>query len=149
MVAKVVRLVKRRDFSLPETALILGVSESYLKKLDSNWGEVHLALMRRNLRGEPVYSVTDIEVMQKVGIGRRKRPLNRLHTVMGQMGVRSFGTIGPPPEEMAREQELLRTAIPAAEWLKRKRAEEQEGQERPLDEQEPSQRPWWRRVFGG
>jgi hypothetical protein len=50
---------------------------------------------------------------------------------------------------MAREQELLRTAIPAAEWLKRKRAEEQEGQERPLDEQEPSQRSWWRRMFGG
>lgn len=162
--------MKERDFSLPEAARMLGVSESYMKRLDSDWGEVHLARMRRNSRGEPVYSAPEIEVMRKVGIGRRKRPLNNLDVVMDQMGVRSFGKIGPSPEELAREQELLRTAIPATEWLKRKRAEERKEQERVKEEQERLKRQrdearrqravkrraergdargFWRRVFGG
>ena len=45
-----------RIFSMPEAAQILGVSESYMKRLDSDYGENHLVRLRRNHRGEPIYS---------------------------------------------------------------------------------------------
>ena len=45
-----------------------------------------LARYRREGVWFTVYSMTEIEVMLKVGIGRRKRPLNDLYVVMEQMG---------------------------------------------------------------
>jgi len=81
-------------FSLPEAAQILGVSESYMRRLDNNNGEDHLVRMRRNHRGGAIYSAEELRVMDRMGIGRRRGRLRFLPDAMEEMNVSSFGTYG-------------------------------------------------------
>jgi flagellar biosynthesis GTPase FlhF len=62
-------------FSVKDTALLLGISRSYL-------GTHRLA--RRTERGKPFYTASDIAILRAMGVGKRPRRLRPMGEVMCQ-----------------------------------------------------------------
>lgn len=65
---------------------MLGISESYLGTLERE----HAMIARRNERGKPVYTASDIAILRKMGVGKRPRQLRYASQVMGA-GLYFFG----------------------------------------------------------
>jgi len=115
-----------RRFSLKDTALLLGISESYLSTLEIEHGMVAL----RNERGEPVYTAADIAILRRMGVGKRQRRLYSSPAVIRGLGLHYFGRVpGGDPEEAAKqamaakameERELERLRIVREEAWRRK-----------------------------
>ena len=152
-----------RIFSQSEAAQILGVSESYMKRLDSDWGENLLVRMRRNSRGQPIYSATEIMVMKEMGIGRCRGTLRPLSEVMQEMNVPRFGADYVVD---TREQRVAKQAAIQQLWQRIREQEQREETRRQKAEQREEARrqrverrrlgerleervqPWWRRILG-
>ncbi len=90
---------KPRKFSLKETALLLGISERYLRTLESE----HTMVARCNDMGKPVYTAADIIILHEMGVGRGLRPLNSSVLIMNRLGV-TFGWEPPPDDPEALSQ---------------------------------------------
>jgi hypothetical protein len=84
-------------FSVKDTALLLGISRSYLGTLE--WS---LSLAGRTERGKPFYTVSDIAVLREMGVGKRPKRLRP----MGQAPFQAKMRTTRPMEE--RELERLR-----------------------------------------
>ncbi len=124
---------KPRMFSVSETALLLGISESYLTNALEHENGLY---PRRNHRGERVYSAGDIAILRRMGVGQRPRRL-RFEGVTRELGLRApFGTDPPRGSLEAQlharvvkrmEQEELEKLSAIREEARRRRAAEWRG----------------------
>ena len=162
-------------FSLAETALLLGISKSYLTTLENE----HSMYARRNDRGTRVYTAADIAILRAMGVGSRPRRLRSISGAMSETGLFSFGR-EPHKDSMYAErhakaarplerQELERLQSIrerqrqrwASEWEEYSQESSPELHEAPESigptrtppdagegTQTGARRPWWRRVFG-
>ncbi len=85
-------------FSVKDTALLLGISRSYLGTLEHE----HSMTARRTERGKPFYTVSDIAILREMGVGKRPKRLRP----MGQAPFQAKMRTTRPMEE--RELEELR-----------------------------------------
>jgi hypothetical protein len=144
---------KPHMFGVSETALLLGISKSYLTTLENE----HAMYARRNHRGARVYTGADIAVLREMGVGKRLRRLRSSCDVIIELGLSSFGR--EPHEESMGAQEHAR----AARTLERQELVRlrclREGRT-PIEAEKAAyattksaratgRRPWWRRIFGG
>jgi DNA-binding transcriptional MerR regulator len=153
-------------FSVSETALLLGISKSYLSTLERE----HAMYARRNQRGKRVYSAKDIAILRAMGVGSRPRRLRFSFSTYDSFGRElPEGSVGAWEKSLEREElERLRSIREgqkqrwAKEWEEHSQEPPQAAQTaeeasevaeepRPAtgEAQEGAQRPWWRRIFGG
>jgi hypothetical protein len=88
-----------REFSRKDTALLLGISESYLGTLEIERGMHAL----RNERGQPVYTAADIAILRSMGVGKGQGRLYSSSAVIRWLGLYYFGRVGGDPEEAKKQ----------------------------------------------
>ncbi len=165
-------------FSVKDTALLLGISRSYLGTLEHE----HSMTARRTERGKPFYTASDIAILRKMGVGKRPRRLRPAGEVMHQsrttkpMEERELERLRAIQEEARRQrarerseeaarQKALKWREEAEQRTREWRASKKESPgaaetaEKKLEGSEPrsstgstqeaTRRPWWRRIFGG
>lgn len=78
---------KPHRFSVKDTALLLGISRSYLGTLEHE----HSMTARRTERGKPFYTASDIAILREMGVGKRLKRLRPTGEAMRRLGLYSFG----------------------------------------------------------
>jgi hypothetical protein len=161
-------------FSVKDTALLLGISRSYLGTLEHR-------LARRTERGKPFYTASDIAILREMGVGKRPKRLRPMGEAMFQararttkpMEERELERLRAIQEEARRQrarerseeaarQKALKWREEAEQRTREWRASKKEspgapetasggpgGGETPGGQDRPAERPWWRRLFGG
>ena len=139
-----------RLFSVAETALLLGISKSYLRTLERE----HALYARRSERSTRFYTAGDIAILREMGVGQRPGHLGSEDEARRELGLQApFGR--DPHEDSLGVKEhawaLKRIEEQEMQRLRALRGEPERGQRRSGTEgsQESAQRPWWRRMFGG
>lgn len=74
----------RRMYSVSEASRILKVSTSYMRTLEE---EGRIIPARRDERGGRIYTATELEILWRMGVGRRPGRLRFVSEVMKEMGV--------------------------------------------------------------